>query len=112
MLELVVDIPELLPDPNECKAAADPYVQALRAAGGQPRIYKATRWPRNPDYNAPPISPPHSALPEVWSARDYERYVTRMRRAGDDRYNDIARCYQALDRNANSSVDLNRLETG
>jgi TPR repeat protein len=36
-----------------------------------PRIYEATRFPRNPDYSAPPITPVGSPFPEVFSVKDY-----------------------------------------
>jgi TPR repeat protein len=83
---------ELLPDINTCKAATDPYV---RAVGGL-RIYQQTRPPRNPDDNAPPLTPPGSALPEVMSLRDYRLFAARMRRAGADQYRDISRCLDTI----------------
>jgi TPR repeat protein len=98
---------ELLPDINVCKAQTDPYVMAVRAAGGDLRIYQATRPPRNPDYNAPPRTPPGSALPEVMSLRDYRLYAARMRRAGKDQYREISRCLDKLEDLATSSPGLN-----
>lgn len=97
---------EMLPDINTCKAATDPYVAALRATGtGGPRIYAQTRPPRNPDYNAPPLTPPGSALPKVMSLRDYRLYAQRMRRSGAKQYNQIARCLESIYEMSTSGPD-------
>ena len=99
---------EMLPDINTCKAATDPYVAALRATGtGGPRIYAQTRLPRNPDYNAPPLSPPGSPVPDVMSLRDYHLYAKRMRRSGARQYRDIARCLDSI--YESSTIGLNDL---
>lgn len=84
---------EMLPDFDTClEAASDPYTAALIEAGGAPRMYVKTRPPRNPDYNAPPLSPPGSPMPEVMSLKDYQRAAQRLHRAGDtaDAYRDAA----------------------
>ncbi|MEO5773840.1 MAG: tetratricopeptide repeat protein [Sphingomicrobium sp.] len=52
----------------------DPSLRAqLEAAGGNPLMgptfFLPTRMPRNADYNAPPLSPPGSALPETPKSR-------------------------------------------
>ena len=98
---------EMLPDINTCKAATDPYVAALRSAtgGDGPRIYAQTRRPRNPDYNAPPLSPPGSPVPEVMSLRDYHEYAKRMRRSGATQYRQIARCLDSIYDASTSSLN-------
>jgi TPR repeat protein len=78
----------------------------VRAVGGL-RIYKATRPPRNPDYNAPPRTPPGSALPQVMSLRDYRLYAARMRRSGKTQYREISRCLDDLYDRATPSSALN-----
>lgn len=100
---------ELLPDIATCKAMTDPYVMAVKDAGGDLRIYQATRPPRNPDYNAPPRTPPGSALPEVMSIRDYRLYAARMRRAGKAQYSEISRCLDKLNDRATSGSNVNSL---
>jgi len=35
----------------------DPFTRALVAVGGQPRAYEDTRYPRNPDWTAPALTP-------------------------------------------------------
>ena len=52
----------------------DPTLKAQLQAGGSeplmgPRITLPTRAPRNPDYNAPPLSPPGSPLPTLSTTR-------------------------------------------
>lgn len=63
---------------NCSRAMRDPSLRALIAAGGQPRIYSATRPPRNPDYSAPPKSAPGSALPKVLSLKERQRLGRAM----------------------------------
>jgi TPR repeat protein len=76
---------EMLPDFDTClQAASDPFTAALIAADAAPRMYVKTRIPRNPDYNAPPRTPPGSPLPEVMSLKDYQRAAQRVRRADDN----------------------------
>jgi len=56
------------------QAAQDPYLEALGALpGGGPTVYQPTRFPRNPDWSAPPISPPGSPFPKALSIKDYIR---------------------------------------
>lgn len=49
----------------------DPFLRAMVATGAEPRIFEDTRYPRNPDWNAPPVTPPGSAYPDVLTAADY-----------------------------------------
>lgn len=66
-------------------ALSDPFfVQQMIASGGDPlmgpTIYQPTRFPRNPDYTAPPLSPPGSALPDTstkWSRGPSQTTVSR-----------------------------------
>lgn len=66
-------------------ALNDPFfVQQILAAGGDPlmgpTIYQPTRFPRNPDYSAPPLSPPGSPLPDTstkWSSAPSQTTVGR-----------------------------------
>jgi TPR repeat protein len=51
---------------------------ATRAAmemnvGIEPRVYEATRFPRNPDWNAPPLTNPGSVFPAALTMKDYLR---------------------------------------
>ena len=76
---------EMLPDFDTCQqAASDPFTAALIGADAAPRMYVKTRIPRNPDYSAPPRTPPGSPLPEVMSMKDYQRAAQRVRRADDN----------------------------
>jgi TPR repeat protein len=62
---------ELFADSELCwQRAQDPYLEAQPHGG---RIYLPTRLPRNPDWNAPPRSPPGSTLPAVRTIKDYIR---------------------------------------
>jgi TPR repeat protein len=84
---------EMLPDFDTClEAASDPFTAALIEAGGAPRMYVKTRPPRNPDYNAPPLTPPGSPMPEVLSLKDYQQAAERLHRgdAKGDAYRDAA----------------------
>jgi TPR repeat protein len=49
----------------------DPISRAMYNAGAQPRVYDDTRYPRNPDWNAPPVTPKGSPYPAALSMRDY-----------------------------------------
>jgi TPR repeat protein len=61
---------ELGADTEMCwQAANDPYVASVPGL----RIYLPTRYPRNPDYSAPPKTPPGSPFPAVLSMKEYIR---------------------------------------
>jgi TPR repeat protein len=41
--------------------------------GFEPRVYEATRFPRNPDWNAPPLTAPGSVVPHALTMKEYLR---------------------------------------
>jgi TPR repeat protein len=69
--------PELAAGTETCwQAAQDPSFEYLLETLGQdgfrqPTVYQQTRFPRNPDWKAPPVTPPGSPYPEALSINDY-----------------------------------------
>jgi TPR repeat protein len=69
--------PELGAGTETCwQAAQDPSFEALLEAVVDlqvlpPTVYQPTRFPRNPDWSAPPVTPPGSPFPEALSINDY-----------------------------------------
>jgi TPR repeat protein len=55
----------------------DPISRAMYNMGAQPRTYDDTRYPRNPDWNAPPVTPKGSPYPAALAMRDYMDTRTR-----------------------------------
>jgi TPR repeat protein len=51
----------------------DPATRQLFEDNVPSKIYEATRYPRNPDWSAPPVTPPGSPFPTALSMRDYLR---------------------------------------
>jgi TPR repeat protein len=52
--------------------ANDPFLEAV-AGMAAARVFLPTRYPRNPDWNAPPLTPPGSPFPPVKTMKDYIR---------------------------------------